>query len=280
MSKDFALAVLFGLLLLPLLLVPFLPREDQGGPLVAPGSLGMAWNTHRVRPGETLASLADRYGVPLSYLIASNDLLAPAAIYPGQELLVPQGGVVHTVRLGQTVEDLARTYGVAAEAIREANGLSGEPLPGQQLIIPAPTQVPQAAVLELGGAGGRFIWPLRGRLTSLFGPRIHPVYGTRDFHSGIDMAVPEGTPVHAAAPGAVVWAGTRGAYGLLVVIDHGDGYSTYYAHLSRILVEVGQFVEVGQVIALSGNTGLSIGPHLHFEVIRLGEPISPLPLLP
>lgn len=280
MSKDFALAVLFGLLLLPLLLVPLLPQEDQGGPLVPPGGLGMAWHTHRVRPGDTLASLANRYGVPLSYLIASNDLLAPAAIYPGQELVVPQGGVVHTVRLGQTVGDLARTYGVTEEAIREANALRGEPLPGQRLLIPGPTQVPQAAVLELGGPGARFIWPLRGRLTSPFGPRTHPIYGTPDFHSGVDLAVPVGTPVHAAAPGTVIWAAARGGYGLLVVIDHGDGYSTYYAHLSRILVEVGQFVEVGQVIALSGNTGLSTGPHLHFEIREQGQPLNPLPFLP
>jgi len=78
----------------------------------------------------------------------------------------------------------------------------------------------------------------------------------------------------------VIWADTKGGYGLLVIIDHGNGYTSYYGHLSRILVRVGQFVEVGQVVALSGNTGLSTGPHLHFEVRKLGDPINPLPLLP
>jgi len=281
-SKDAALAVLFGLFLLPLIFLPFLPQEDLGGPLSFPPTLGRGnFRTYVVKSGDTLAAVADRYGIPLSYLVASNGLSTPSVLYPGQELVLPQGGVLHTLRPGQTLADLAATYGVAEEEIREANGLSGEPLPGQRLFIPEPRSVPQAAVLELGGEeGARFIWPLRGRLTSPFGPRTHPIYGTPDFHTGIDLAVPEGTEVHAAAPGTVTWTGTRGGYGLLVVIDHGDGYSTYYAHLSRILVHVGQFVEVGQVVALSGNTGLSTGPHLHFEIRKFGEPINPLQLLP
>jgi len=258
-SKDAALAVLFGLFLLPLIFLPFLPQEDLGGPLSFPPTLGRGnFRTYVVKSGDTLAAVADRYGIPLSYLVASNGLSTPSVLYPGQELVLPQGGVLHTLRPGQTLADLAATYGVAEEEIREANGLSGEPLPGQRLFIPEPRSVPQAAVLELGGEeGARFIWPLRGRLTSPFGPRTHPIYGTPDFHTGIDLAVPEGTEVHAAAPGTVTWTGTRGGYGLLVVIDHGDGYSTYYAHLSRIL-----------------------GPHLHFEIRKFGEPINPLQLLP
>lgn len=282
MSRDFTLAVLFGLLLLPLLLVPFLPQDDLGGPLTSPSRARTnGWQTHLVAPGDTLAGLAGRYSVPLSYLIASNGITSPQTLQPGQELVVPQGGVVHTLRPGQRLSDLAITYGVSEQSIRAANDLSGDPLPGQRLLIPNPRIVPQAAVLELGGSGNSpFIWPLRGRLTSLFGPRTHPIYGTPDFHTGIDLAVPEGTPIHAAAPGTVIWAGTKGGYGVLVVIDHGNGYQTYYGHLSRALVRVGQFVEVGQVIALSGNTGLSTGPHLHFEVRKSGEPINPLPLLP
>jgi murein DD-endopeptidase MepM/ murein hydrolase activator NlpD len=281
-SKDLALAVLFGLLFLPLLLVPFLPRDDLGGPLSFPPSLGNApYHTYVVQPGDTLAKVAEKYGVPLSYLVASNSIIDPSLLYPGQVLLLPQGGVLHRVRSGQTLADIAASYGVSEETIRRANGLSGDPLPGVQVFVPEPRTVPQAAALGLGlGKGTHFIWPLTGRITSVFGPRIHPIYGTPDFHTGVDIAVPEGTEVHAAAPGVVTWAGRRGGYGLLVVIDHGDGYSSYYGHLSRILVHEGQFVEVGQVIALSGNTGLSTGPHLHFEVRRLGEPVNPLPLLP
>ncbi|MBC7098002.1 M23 family metallopeptidase [Candidatus Bipolaricaulota bacterium] len=281
MNKDLALAVLVGLFFLPLLLLPLVSQEDLGGPLSFPPIGSGSFRTYVVRSGDTLAGLADRYGIPLSWLVASNGLLAPGALYPGQELVLPQGGVLHTLRPGQGLADLAATYGVSEEEIRKANGLSGDPLPGQRLLIPEPRIVPQAAVLELGGEeGGRFIWPLKGRLTSLFGPRTHPIYGTPDFHTGIDLAVPEGTQVHAAAPGTVTWAGTRGGYGLLVILDHGDGYSTYYGHLSQIIVHVGQFVEVGQVIGFSGNTGLSTGPHLHFEIRNLGEPIDPLPLLP
>ncbi|HHE47860.1 MAG TPA: LysM domain-containing protein, partial [Candidatus Acetothermia bacterium] len=171
MSKDAALAVLFGLFLLPLIFLPFLPQEDLGGPLSFPPTLGRGnFRTYVVKSGDTLAAVADRYGIPLSYLVASNGLSTPSVLYPGQELVLPQGGVLHTLRPGQTLADLAATYGVAEEEIREANGLSGEPLPGQRLFIPEPRSVPQAAVLELGGEeGARFIWPLRGRLTSPFG---------------------------------------------------------------------------------------------------------------
>ena len=80
--------------------------------------------------------------------------------------------------------------------------------------------------------------------------------------------------------GKVAQAGWQGGYGLLLVIDHGNGLSTYYGHLSEVLVRVGQFVEQGQVVARSGNTGLSTGPHLHFEIRRFGEPVDPLPWLP
>lgn len=278
MSKEALVALLLGLLLVPLLFLPLVDR-NQGGPLAFPGAV-TPWHSLSVQPGDTLNGLADRYGVPLSYLVASNELFDPSSLLPGEELIVPSGGVVHTVRPGQSLEDLALTYGVAVETIRAANGITGEPLPGERLLIPHPVWVPQVAALELGPPGAGFIWPLRGRFTSGFGPRTHPVYGGGDFHTGIDLAVPVGTQVRAAAPGEVIWAGWRGNYGLLVIIDHQNGYSTYYAHLSQVRVSPGQFVEWGQVIGLSGNSGLSTGPHLHFEIRRWGEPVNPLPLLP
>jgi murein DD-endopeptidase MepM/ murein hydrolase activator NlpD len=103
--------------------------------------------------------------------------------------------------------------------------------------------------------------------------------GGAQFHAGIDLAVPVGNAVRAAQEGIVVFAGYNGAYGKVVKLDHRDGYATLYAHNSRIIVRVGQLVQAGQVICLSGNTGRSTGPHVHFELHKDGWPVDPLPYL-
>jgi hypothetical protein len=121
------------------------------------------------------------------------------------------------------------------------------------------------------------IWPVQGPITSAFGPRNAP--GLEGFHTGIDIAVPEGSPVTATADGVVSSAGEEGGYGLAVHIDHGAGVETLYGHNSMLLVSPGQRVRAGQVIALSGNTGHSTGPHLHFEVRIDGRPVDPTPYL-
>lgn len=113
------------------------------------------------------------------------------------------------------------------------------------------------------------------RVTSGFGERTDPLDGTRRAHHGIDLASPLGSPIRASAAGRVVFAGERGGYGNLVVVDHGDGTKTRYAHCQRIDVEVGEAVEAGQAIAAVGSTGRSTGPHLHFEVRREDQPVDP-----
>ena len=126
---------------------------------------------------------------------------------------------------------------------------------------------------------GQMIWPVRGRISSPFGWRFHPLLKKQKYHSGIDLAVPTGTPVKAADSGVVLVSGWRGGYGNFVAIDHGKGISTCYGHNSRLLVRVGQRVAKGQQIAISGSTGLSTGPHLHFEVRVNGNPVNPLAYL-
>lgn len=134
-----------------------------------------------------------------------------------------------------------------------------------------------------GGAAlgtGRLSWPSSGRrITSPFGWRVHPVLGKKKYHSGIDISVPTGTPVHAADSGVVIFSGWNGGYGKLVAIDHGNRISTMYGHNSVLKVSAGDRVTHGQVIALSGSTGLSTGPHIHFEVRENGHPVNPLSYL-
>ncbi len=123
---------------------------------------------------------------------------------------------------------------------------------------------------------GSLLRPVNGSIVSGFGYRVHPIFRRVKFHYGVDIAAPYGTPIRAAADGVVVFAGWRRAYGITVILDHGNGLATLYAHCSRVLVSEGQTVKQGDIIALVGSTGLSTGPHLHFEVRRYGEPINPL----
>jgi murein DD-endopeptidase MepM/ murein hydrolase activator NlpD len=126
------------------------------------------------------------------------------------------------------------------------------------------------------GVGGYLKWPVSGPITSPFGWRTHPIYGYRSFHTGIDIGVPMGTIVKAARYGKVIYTGYNGAFGLVVIIDHGNSLATMYAHLSRVFVSPGQAVHTLQSIAASGSTGWSTGPHLHFQVDLQGQPVNPM----
>ena len=123
---------------------------------------------------------------------------------------------------------------------------------------------------------GSFMRPVGGGITSGFGYRMHPILGVRKMHTGVDIGASTGTPIHAGDRGTVVWSGSRGGYGKCIIIDHGGGMATVYGHCSRLGVSVGQQVKKGQVIGYVGSTGLSTGPHLHFEVRRNGSPVNPL----
>lgn len=125
-------------------------------------------------------------------------------------------------------------------------------------------------------SGGAMSYPVGGRMTSPFGWRIHPIFKTRKFHSGIDIAAPSGTPIKAAAAGTVIYSGWITGYGNAVIIDHGGGITSLYGHNSSLVAGKGSQVSKGQVIAKCGSTGYSTGPHCHFEVRKNGQAVNPM----
>ncbi len=239
--------------------------------------------SHVVEDGETLSDVASALGVTVANLRASNRLYGGETIQPGRVLVASPDGVLHLIKKGQTLTDIAVTYAVPKETIAEANGMRVNEtiFAGERLLIPTTTGTYWDDVVRLSkGTPARFIWPLSGEVVSTFGWRVHPVLEERHHHNGIDIDVPEGTAVYAAASGTVFFYGEQSGYGNVLVLEHDDGFLSMYGHLADAYVEQGRFVEVGQVVAQSGNTGISSGPHLHFE-IRNGEfPIDPLRYLP
>ncbi len=141
---------------------------------------------------------------------------------------------------------------------------------------PTPTATPTAAP---DGAPA-FTWPVPGRTVSPFGNRVHPVYGTVKFHSGIDIDANSGAPIGAAASGVVLYGGWVSGYGNTVVVDHGNGFSTLYAHMSEFNTNAGAVIATGDVLGFVGMTGVATGPHLHFEIRINGAAVDPLPYLP
>ena len=138
----------------------------------------------------------------------------------------------------------------------------------------------QSGEKNIAGSTGRMVWPAEGDITSPFGWRTHPIFGTQNLHTGIDIGADYGDSVHAADGGVVIHSDWMGGYGNAVIIDHGNGISTLYAHNSQLLVSEGQTVVKGQTISRVGSTGYSTGPHLHFEVRQGGTPVNPLGFLP
>ncbi len=138
----------------------------------------------------------------------------------------------------------------------------------------------QAAGVSGGGysghSDGRFMRPVNGRLTSPFGWRIHPITHSRQFHTGIDIAAPSGTPIRASGAGKVVYVGWRGLLGNAVLIDHGSGWSTVYGHCSSFNCRKGDIVTKGEIIARVGSTGRSTGPHVHWTIYHNGQKVNPL----
>lgn len=163
----------------------------------------------------------------------------------------------------QLAQDSSSIANVIAQRIAEQQVAFRTDTPGYQRVL----------------GTGQMVTPVNGPITSNFGYRQHPILGSSRFHAGTDFGVPQGTPILAADSGTVIVAEWYGGYGNAVIIDHGNGLTTLYGHCSELYVSVGQGVQRGQTIAAVGSTGLSTGPHLHFEVRQQGEPVEPLAYL-
>lgn len=183
----------------------------------------------------------------------------------------------------QMTRDKVKSPGAERMKLPGGEGQQGQNLPNTgSLKAPAyfRSGYQKHASANLSNAGGDLIMPVSGEVTSTFGSRVHPVSGEVREHQGVDLAAPEGSPVRAARAGRVSFAGEFGDYGNLVVVTHEDGTSAYYGHLETMNVAQGQNVTQGQGLATVGQTGLTTGPHLHFEIRdSSGRAQDPLPQL-
>jgi LysM repeat protein len=245
----------------------------ESAPYIAPPVMAetAAQVLYEVKPGDTLSEIARKNSLSIQTLASANSLSDLDKIRSGQLLKVPSDCLVHRVQPGETLLEIAGMYKADVNLIGTRNGLSNlnSIVVGQKISIPYTARGTESTVSR-GPALWPLSWPLAGVITSPFGPRDGKM------HEGIDIAAEEGTPVRAATAGRVVFAGPRGTYGLAVIVDHGNGTRTLYAHCSKLLVVEGNAVDTNTIIALSGNTGHSTGPHLHLEVLKNGVPLNPL----
>ncbi len=242
---------------------------------------------YEIQSGDTVSSIAQRFGLKTNTILWANNLSSFSLIRPGNTLkILPTDGVLHTVKRGENLSYLAQRYSVSSQEIANYNNVRADSLAvNQDLIIPgasrvrtpAPTPAPSPTPTPAPSpaptpaptpsVSGKMAWPTEGhRITQYFSWR----------HNGLDVANKTGTPIYAAEAGVVELSGWNTGYGNNIIIDHGGGKKTRYAHMSRMFVSVGQSVARGEHIAAMGSTGWSTGPHLHFEVIVNGVRQNPL----
>ncbi len=253
--------------------------------------------TYTVQPGDTTEGIAARFGILPTTIVWSNKDIEdqPDLLSVGQILTVlPVDGIFYTVQSDDSIDGIAKKFKAKADDIRKSPlnnlGSGGNLLIGSRIVVPDGVKPFEAQVVDNNqrstasspvvsvrpgqapvAARGRFIWPTRGFISQ----------GYWAFHRAIDIANGTGVPIAAADNGVVESAGwSNVGYGYLVVINHGNGFKTYYAHNSQFFVGAGQAVKQGQTIAAMGSTGQSTGPHLHFEIRLNGAQVNPLVYLP
>lgn len=279
------------------------------------GTVGAAWvkldtlkvpdTFHEIKKGDNFWDVAIKYDTTVAELLQLNPEAVPERLMPGDKILIkpgiPQLSVLVTLETTVLEQIPAPTKYIDDSSLLATDrrvvdeGAPGEKEVTYQIVLEngyestmevleeVIIKEPVERVIKRGtrtvlarGVGGRNYGVVSAsRVTSNYGYRTHPIYKTRRFHEGVDFAAPVGRSVHAYSSGTVTFAGRSGALGLAVYINHGNGLETRYGHLSKIHVKKGQKVSTGDRIGAVGNTGLSTGPHLHFEVRKNGKPQNP-----
>ena len=240
------------------------------------------FSTYTVKSGDTISGISMNFGLRnISTLIAVNNIDNVRQLRAGQKLTIPSiDGIPYTVKSNDTITGLSVRHGITVEDILDVNDLASSDLViGQKLFIPG-GKLDSVSLKK--AMGELFIYPINGkyRLTSRFGRRADPFTGIASSHTGIDLAISQGTPIKATMSGKIIAVGYTNVYGNYVIIDHENGYQTLYAHMQKPSpLKKGQRVAQGKQIGLVGNTGYSTGPHLHFTVYKNGKLIDPLSVL-
>ncbi len=249
---------------------------------------------YTVAKGDTLSSIAQKFNIRMYDIMGLNELQNVNRLSVGQKLNIPASAsaaeqassstsvaqtterkdIVYYVQKGDTLWRIAQQYEVSLKSITSANSISENSRlsVGQKLVIP------NARSGSGSGSTPSFSWPIKGLITSHFGNRT--LGGRRDYHTGIDIDGRTGDSIRAAESGKVSFSGCISGYGNTIIVDHPGGYSTVYAHNSTNLVQKGQSVSKGEIIARLGATGNATGSHLHFEVRVNSKPANPLNYLP
>ena len=235
---------------------------------------------HQIKKGDTLYQISRQNKVDLQSLMKTNDMDEDTVLEIGSTIKIPsaQQGAIHVVAPGETMSSLAHSYEITLVEIinanRDKNPLALEA--GDYLVIPAQAEEDEdISITPSRGAKsvGFLSWPITGTISSDYGQR------KSGFHHGLDIANKTGTPIRAAEAGTVIFAGTKSVYGRTVIISHADGKQTLYAHAKSICVAKGDKVDRGEVIAYVGISGVTTGPHLHFEVRINKKACDPLKYL-
>ncbi|AEX85963.1 hypothetical protein XO10_07755 [Marinitoga sp. 1135] len=234
--------------------------------------------TYTVKSGDSLELIAYKHNIPLSLIVDYNPELAyKKYIYPGQKIKIPEEPVfIYTVKSGDNLSYIAKSMFTDLNLLIKYNHITNPEkiYVGQKLLIP---------YNYLGLSYNKKVtvsWPVWGELTSPYGWRIHPIYHEKRFHSGIDIALSEGLPIFSSITGKVVEVKKDKGYGIYVKIKAGKHYYIF-AHMSRADVVPGIIVKKGELIGRVGSTGISTGPHVHFEVRTLDEKsVNPMIFLP
>ncbi|MCR5724835.1 MAG: M23 family metallopeptidase [Treponema sp.] len=258
--------------------IPIVTEETLPVETVSAPEYELSYTSYRVRPGDMIGIIADQKGVTQDTIISVNNIRSSRLLQIGMFLKIPSmPGILYTVRKdNETITSIAQKYEVDAAKCAAVNHKDCE----ESLEAGMTLFVPDAAldwVTRQEINGDLFHKPIRARwyLSSRFGWRKSPFTGVRSYHSGVDMACPQGTAIYAALPGTVTATGYNNTYGNYVIITHHSGYKTLYGHMSAILAVKGQRVSTDTKIGKVGSTGLSTGPHLHFTVFKNGKQVNP-----